>query len=213
MNNHEKSNTLKEKIHILITSLGFLTLISSCTSLCEVSKVTYKEGGKEITFAESKMPCKKVDDFKIAVNLTIKSVYSEKFETLLTNYIKDSLGTGEHTKAWEGVFAKDVVQKMRENINGTSADTYGGIKGLWLYLIYGNIAYDGTEHGPILFNRVPLKNRTPLSISNTIAHEISHRIGLNHPHSNSKLKIAYREPPYVIGKIIEEIAKEILREK
>lgn len=200
---------MKERKFMIIVGIGMLITISSCTSLCEVSKITYQLDGTEITFAESRMPCKKVDDFKLAVNLTIKSVYSEKFETLLTNYIKDSLGTGEHTKAWEGVIAKDIVQKMRENINGTSADTYGGVKGLWLHLIYDNIAYDGTENGPILFNRVPLKNRNPPSISNTIAHEISHRIGLKHPHSDSNLKIAYREPPYVIGDIIEEIAKEI----
>lgn len=201
---------IKEIKFAISVSLGVLITVSSCTSICEVSKITHKVDGKEITFAESRMPCKKVDDFKLAVNLTIESVYSEKFETLLTNYIKDSLGTGEHTKAWEGVIAKDVVQKMRENINGTSADTYGGVKGLWLHLIYGNIAYDGTENGPILFNRVPLKNRNSPSISNTIAHEISHRIGLKHPHSDSNLKIAYREPPYVIGNIVEEIANEIL---
>src|SRR5690606_2185419 len=138
--------------------------------------------------------------------------YSERFRVLLTNYIKDSLGTGDHIKAWDGIVANDIVQKIQDNISGISADTYGGVKGVWLYVIYGNMAYDGSEQGPILFNRVPLKNRNPPSMSNTIAHEISHRIGLSHPHSESNLQIAYREPPYVIGDIIEEIAKDILEE-
>lgn len=98
---------------------------------------------------------------------------------------------------------------MRVQINGTYAETYGGIKGLWLFVFYHNIAYDGTESGPILLNRIPLKKRTSESIANTIAHEVSHRIGLTHPHSDSNLNIAYKEPPYIIGDIIEDIIEKI----
>ncbi len=95
--------------------------------------------------------------------------------------MKDSIGTVEHSKAWENLNASDIVKKMREQLNGTYAETYGGIKGLWLFVFSHNIAFDGTENGPILLNRIPLKIRTPASIANTIAHEVSHRIGLTHP--------------------------------
>lgn len=186
-------------------SLTIVLFMSSCATICKVSPVTTNVNGNNVTFAESKMPCKKVDDFKDAVNKTVKAIYSDQFETWLANYIKDSIGTGEHSAAWENLKAPEIVTKMRQQINGTYADTYGGIKGLWLFIFYHNIAYDGTESGPILFNRIPLKKRTASSMANTIAHEVSHRVGLTHPHSNINLKIAYKEPPYVIGNIIEEI--------
>jgi hypothetical protein len=187
---------------ILLTSL----FISSCTTICKVPPTNLIINGNKLAFAESKMPCKKIADFNIAVEQSIKAIFSDEFEKQLDNYIKDSVGTiGEHIKAWENLKASEIVKKMREQINGTYAETYGGIKGLWLSVVYDNIAYDGTESGPILLNRIPLKKRTPASIANTIAHEVSHRSGLAHPHSGTNLKIAYKEPPYIVGDIIERI--------
>lgn len=195
---------------VILFSLTTL-LISSCATICKVSPTKTNIDGKEITFAESKMPCYKVADFDSAVALTIKAIYSDEFEKQLDSYIKDSVGTtGEHVEAWKNLKASEIVKKMKEQINGTYADTYGGIVGLWKFIFYGNLAYDGTETGPILFNRIPLKKRTPSSMVNTIAHEVSHRVGLTHPHSSvrGKFKVALKEPAYIIGDIVEEIAKK-----
>lgn len=188
-----------------IKLLGILLILSSCASICKVDPITKNIGGKDITFQESKLPCKKVDDYRKAVDEVVNAIYSDEFEKRLAEHIKNGIGKGEHAKAWEGLEAKSIVKKMREQLNNTYVETYGGIKGLWLNVFFGNLAYDGTLDGPILLNRIPLKNRSSASIANTIAHETAHRIGLKHPHSNDDLEIAYKEPPYVIGDIIESI--------
>lgn len=201
---------MKNKIilNLAITAL----LLTSCATLCKVKPISVTIETDTVQFAESKIPCNKVKDYQLAIEQTIKAIYSDEFKKELDDYIKNNIGDGPHAKAWENVKASEVVKKMREQLNGTYVETYGGIKGLWLNLIFGNIAFDGTEDGPILLNRIPLKNRSASSISNTIAHEVSHRIGLKHPHSSKNLKIAYKEPPYIIGNIIERIVEQKLRE-
>lgn len=197
----------RQLIFILLTAL----LASSCATICKIPARQIVVDGHEVEFGESKMPCKKVSDFNIASEQAIKAIFSDEFEIQLENWIKDSVGVGEHTKAWEGLNAHDVVTKMRSQIRGTYADTYGGIKGLWLYIFYHNLAKEGPRSGPILLNRIPLKKRTSASISNTIAHEVSHRIGLTHPHSNirGKFKVAEKEPPYVVGDIVQGIIEKM----
>lgn len=182
-------------------------LFSSCATICKVSPIKTVIGNNTITFAVSKIPCKKVEAFKEAVDKTIRAIYSKEFQAKLADHILNGIGKGDHEAAWKNVSASEVVAKMRQQINGTYADTYGGIKGLWVNFFSGNIAYDGTLDGPILFNRIPLKKRGAASISNTIAHEIAHRIGLTHPHSSKRgqFDTASNEPPYVIGDIIEDI--------
>jgi hypothetical protein len=204
-----KTTMTKTPMLILLTTL----FISSCATICTVSPTKTTIDGKEITFAESQMPCDKVADFDSAVALTIKAIYSDDFERQLESYIKDSVGTtGEHVAAWNNLKASEIVQKMRVQINGTYADTYGGIKGLWLFVIYHNLAKDGTENGPILFNRIPLNKRTPLSMVNTIAHEVSHRVDLTHPHSDTHdMEIAFKEPAYIVGDIVERVAADKMK--
>lgn len=194
-------------LNFVIANLFF----SSCASICKVKPISVTTNGNKIEFAVSKIPCYKSEEYQQAVEQTIKAIFSDDFETQLANYIKDSIGTGEHTKAWENLNSSEIIKKMRDQLNGTYVETYGGVKGVWLNWLYGNIAFDGTENGPILMNRIPLKNRSVASISNTISHEISHRIGLKHPHSNKNLKIAYKEPPYIIGNIIEKIVAQKLK--
>jgi hypothetical protein len=193
------------KLAILIFGL----VLSSCASICHIESFKIKTKSTTVTIEESDFPCKKKDDFITAAKLTTKTLYSDKFVVELSNYMKDSIGEGAHTAAWENLDAKEVVELMRKQINGTYVETYGGIKGLWLSVFYSNIAYDGTENGPIRYNRIPLRKRTASQIANTLAHELAHRIGLKHPHSDDNLKIAQKEPPYVIGDMMERIVKEM----
>lgn len=190
---------------ILLILLSFF--ITSCASICIVPPIKEKVDNQTITFEESKIPCKKQKDFENAVRMTISAVFSNDFEKRLAEHIENDIGTGKHTDAWKNLTASKIVNDMRLQMNGTYAETYGGIKGLWLNIFYGNIAYDGTESGPIKLNRIPLRKRTSAEISNTIAHEIAHRVGLKHPHSDDDMKIANLEPPYIIGNLIEEIVK------
>ena len=195
---------MKYKFLISITPVIFL----SCASICRVQPITQRIYNKDVNFDTSEIPCYKVNDFKTAVVQTIQAIYSEEFEKQLADHIANKIGKGDHAKAWENLNARNITQKMREQINGEYVETYGGIKGLWLNWIYGNVAYDGTQSGPIRLNRIPLKKRSIAKISNTIAHETAHRIGLSHPHSKTDLNIAFKEPPYVIGTIVENIVKQ-----
>jgi hypothetical protein len=196
---------------LFIVSFSLLILLNSCAKICSIQKTNINVSDKQISFGPSTFPCKKVDIYESAVKKAITSIYSDEFETKLTEYMKDSIGSGEHTAAWEGLIASEIVAKMRNQINGEFLETYGGIHGWWVNTFSGNLAYDGTMNGPIRINRIPLKHkwRDASSIANTIAHETAHRIGLTHPHSNSNLKIARKEPPYVIGQIIEIIARKL----
>jgi hypothetical protein len=194
-----------KKLMYLMATANIL-LIFSCAKVCVVPPVMVHINGSSVSFASSKIPCKKVTEYEEAVKLSVNAIYSEAFEIELENYIKDSIGSGPHAIAWKNIVAKDVVKKMRTQINGEFIETYGGPIGWFRYVFYHNIAYDGTADGPILLNRIPLKHLNGPSIANTIAHETAHRIGLTHPHSNADLKIAYKEPPYIIGDIIEKLA-------
>jgi len=192
---------MKKSILLILLSI----FLFSCASICTIPPIAENINNQTITFEESKMPCKKQEEFENAVRMTITAIFSNDFEQKLKEHMANNLGTGKHTDAWKNLTASKIVTDMRSQIDGTYADTYGGIKGWWLNLIYGNIAYDGTESGPIRLNRIPLRKRTSAQISNTIAHEVAHRIGLKHPHSDEDLDIANLEPPYIIGDMIEEI--------
>ncbi len=185
----------------VIVSMAF----SSCVKICDVGPI--KSTAEGITFGKSQFPCYKQNDFTKAVELTIQAIYSKEFETQLEDHIRNKIGTGAHVDAWKNVTTHDVVTSMRSEINGKYVDTYGGIAGWWKYLRYGNLAYDGTLTGPIRINRAPLKGRSATSLSGTIAHEVAHRIGLTHPHSDINLSIAKKEPAYVVGDIIEAITE------
>ncbi|RBQ04955.1 hypothetical protein [Pedobacter miscanthi] len=193
------------KNNLLLFLAGIALFCCSCAKICTVPPINATVNGTTVSFASSKIPCKKVTEYEEAVKLSINAIYSETFEITLENYMKDSIGNGPHEKAWEGLVAKEVVKKMRLQINGEFIETYGGPIGWLRYTFSHNIAYDGTADGPIWLNRIPLKNRNAASIANTIAHETAHRIGLRHPNSDVDLKIAYKEPPYVIGTIIENM--------
>jgi len=187
-------------------------IISSCASICKIDSFEIKTDSSIIKIADSEFTCNKKEDFIKSAKLTTKAIYSEQFLTELKSYMKDSISEGPHKEAWKNLNANDIVMSMRKQINGTHVETYGGIKGWWLSVFYNNIAFDGTENGPIRYNRIPLRKRTIPQISNTLAHEIAHRVGLKHPNSDNDLKIAKKEPPYVIQDIIERLVKKELEE-
>ena len=187
---------------------AILALFSSCAKICSVPATGVKVNDNHVAFATSKIPCNKTKDYEDAVKGAIVVIYSGEFETRLGDHIKNHIGTGPHAKAWENLDAGNIAANMRRQLHGQYVETYGGIKGWWLYTFYHNIAYDGTMHGPIKLNRIPLRKRDAASIANTIAHETAHRIGLGHPHSSSSLPIAYKEPPYIIGKLVEDLFKK-----
>lgn len=190
----------------------FCVIFTSCARICTIPVITVEVKEKQISFGPSTFPCDKMGTYESAVKLAILAIYSQDFEDMLSAYIRDSLGNGEeHVSAWGKWSATAIVDSMRHQINGEYVATYGGIQGWWWYKTAGNLAFDGDSIGPIRINRIPLrlKSRDAPSISNTIAHETAHRIGLEHPHSKSNMRVAQKEPPYVIGYIIGEIAKSL----
>lgn len=179
--------------------------VASCAEICVTKSVKVEVSEKTITFKQSKIPCYKIEEFEKAAKYTIEAIYSEDFSRGLANHIENNIGSGPQVAAWKGVSSDETVMRMREAIDGAYAETYGGTKGLWLSVIYGNIAYDGTKDGPIKLNRWSLRGRGIGKIANTIAHEVAHRIGLTHPGIKISQDVANKEPPYVIGDIIERI--------
>jgi hypothetical protein len=198
-------NISRQKIYLLI----IVAIISSCSKICNTQPSKFNMNSENIVFGPSRFPCKYIKIYDSSVENLLIAIFSDEFETMLDNHIKNNVGIGAHAKAWVGLDAKSVAQRLRKQINGEHLDTYGGLNGWWKYRVYGNLAYDGSADGPIRINRIPLKfkSRGAASIANTIAHETAHRIGLKHPHSDTDLSIAYKEPPYIIGNIVENIVK------
>lgn len=200
---------MKKIIYLLLIIL--LALFSSCAKICIVQSVSTSINGTTVSFIDSKIPCEKVEDYESAVKQSINAIYSKEFEKELNRFMTDSIESGDHVDAWKNENVECIIQRMRRQINGQYVETYGGIIGWFKYRFSHNIAYDGEIKGAILMNRIPLKHRNSASIANTIAHETAHRIGLTHPHSNKNFEIAAKEPPYVIGNIIERLIKRDTR--
>jgi len=172
-----------------------------------VSSAQENVAGQTVATGISSMPCKKAAAYDTAQRQAIQAIYSEEFSVRLRTHM-GRIGEGPHALSWQGWEADTIVFRMRRELEGLSAETYGGVGGWCKHLFFGNIAYDGVANGPIRLNRIPLKHRDAASIANTIAHEVAHRAGLTHPHSSSDLDIAELEPPYVIGNIVEAIVRE-----
>lgn len=197
-----------ERSVVTLLCLVTVVLFSGCASICETNPLSKTVNGTEVYLPPSQIPCNKTTDYDLAASLAVDVIFSEELIEQLDQFMASNLNEGLHIDAWEGHTAKSIVESLRSTIGGTYAETYGGISGLFLFLVYGNIAYDGTLDGPIRLNRWPLKNRTVAQIANTIAHEVAHRAGYTHPNSSSSLEVANFEPPYVIGNIVEKLVAE-----
>ncbi len=143
--------------------------------------------------------------FLEAGHLAIDAVFSDAFESDLKAFVATHTIDGAYAPAWKGVDADAVVKDMRRVIAGQRIATYGGVGGWFKHTFAGNVAYDGVADGPIRLNRWALP-RSPVSLANTIAHEVAHRIGLKHPSSGGDQSVAKCEPPYVIGSLVEKQA-------
>jgi hypothetical protein len=134
-----------------------------------------------------------------AINALYSDGFAEDFALFLSRHGSD----GPHAKAWNSVDQTSTISALKDKVHGQAISTYGGLRGWFVNFVYGNVAYDGGATGPIRLNRAALP-RSVSSIANTIAHEVAHRAGLTHPHSDDRLEIARCEPPYVIGSLVEK---------
>jgi hypothetical protein len=140
----------------------------------------------------------------------IDILYSQEFADNLARYVATLPDSYKQQSAWKNVDAQQTVQELRKKVCGLNITTYGGPRGLWVKVFSGNIAYDGEgsdPNSPIRINRWGLANRTAEQVANTIAHEAAHRVGLHHPSSGKDLIAANCEPPYIIGDLVEALAK------
>lgn len=158
-----------------------------------------------VKLGEMIVPEDREDDFKKAACAAVQVLYSDEFRNELGDYISKHASQGEFSAAWEGWDVDKIIAGLKDKINGIQVVTYGGPVA-WLKLkTSGNLAYDGQEGGPIRLNEPGLNGRDVASIANSIIHEVSHRVGMTHPHSSSDFSTALSEPPYVIGSILERI--------
>lgn len=160
-----------------------------------------------ICFGEIDAPERDRPAFLLAATRTIDVLHSSEFRADLQSFRDAHAADGKHAAAWQNLDPDQTVMALQAALEGQRVATYGGLRGWFLRVLFGNTAYDGSADGPILLNRAALPRSTPL-IANTFAHEIAHRIGLRHPHSGRSLAVARCEPPYVIGSLVEKHASD-----
>lgn len=188
------------RIAVLLVSL--LNLVG-CTSLSTVPGSCGSAPVSGVCLGAMSIPTKQSDVFSRASTQAIDAVHSEEFVRDLAIFKREFSHQGCHAAAWSNVDVGIVVKSLQGHIGGLEIETYGGPYGFLVHLFKDNVAFDGTDGGPIQLNRWALP-RSSESIANTIAHEVSHRVGLMHPHSKKDFSTARCEPPYVIGSLVEK---------
>jgi hypothetical protein len=180
-----------------------VVLISGCTTLTTINGICGSSPRNDVCMGDQSIPEGQEELFRTASTEVVDAIGSVQFLSDLERF--ESLFALEValSKAWSNVKIEQVQSSLLNEIRGLEIETYGGVKGLFLKLVYGNVAYDGSSDGPIRLNRWALP-RSSASIANTIAHEAAHRIEFQHPNSDNDLKIANCEPPYVIGSLVEK---------
>lgn len=188
----------------IIFVLTISYLLYGCTSL-----TTINPGGcgssplDTVCLGETTVPTKQKELFLTSSNQAINVISSQAFKDELANFITLHSKTGKHSAAWLGVDTTSISDSLLQEVQGMKISTFGGIKGLYLKVFYGNQAFEGDGVGPILLNRWSLP-RSSASIANTIVHEAAHRIDLLHPSVEKDSKVADCEPPYLIGSLVEK---------
>lgn len=194
---------------IIVLSIAATLFLTSCASLTVVDRGGCGTGSASNTcLGKLVVPDNQVVLFNKSSQQVIDALSSSEFHNELSSFVTKHSKSGKHADAWNSFDLSTVQAKLIDEVNGLEIETYGGIYG-GLLTLSGNIAFDGSEDGPIRLNRWALPRPTE-SIANTIAHEAAHRIGYSHPHSEIRgmLDVAYCEPPYVIGAIVEKVLLE-----
>jgi hypothetical protein len=176
--------------------------LSSCASLTPVPGRCGSGPGTSVCLGTMTVPSKEADVFALASEQVVDALHSSAFEESFDRFRRLHANAGAHAQAWEAV-NDSTLPRLRRAVQGLEIETYGGIRGWWVYMVYTNLAYDGAEEGPIRINRWGLP-RPSNSVANTIAHEAAHRVGLSHPSYRRDHSVGQCEPPYVIGSLVEK---------
>lgn len=178
-------------------------VMGGCTTLTTIEHVCGQGESATVCTGSLRVPASQQEQFAAAARQAIVAVHDQVLTDRLTEFSSQCAGVGPWAPAWNGVDVAGVSARLKAAAQGVRVDTYGGPIGLFKYVVFGNLAFDGDEAGPIRINRWGLP-RSSASLANSFAHELAHRIGLLHPSSRKNLDIAQYEPPYVIGALVEQ---------
>ncbi len=190
---------MKTPVALLVCLLGMV----GCASISSVDGACGSGAGSDVCFGTMWVPAEHSAAFVKASGQVIDAVHSPQFLQDLQAFQNQLASSGPHAPAWTDVRAPDVVAAMKIAMQGMRIDTYGEVNGFVLRLVQGNVAFMGPPDGPIQMNRWALL-RSSESLANTLAHELAHRVGLQHPHGDSNSAVAQCEPPYVVGSLVEK---------
>lgn len=181
-------------------------VMGGCTTLTTIEHVCGQGESATVCTGSLRVPASQQEQFAAAARQAIVALHDQVLMDRLVEFSSQCAGVGPWAPAWNGVDVAGVSARLKAAAQGMRVGTYGGPMALFKYGVFGNLAYDGEESGPIRLNRWGLP-RTPASLANTFTHELAHRIGLRHPSSSRDLGIAGYEPPYVIGTLVEQQIK------
>jgi hypothetical protein len=193
----------------VLKALILLSPLTGCTHFQTLEKTCGSGSNSGRCTDRMTVPDDQAPRFEKAGQLAIDALYSKEFETQLQDYMRKHANEEPIRKAWEGLTPEGIIAAVQARIPTLTLETYGGPLAGLKYLFAGNLAYDGQVNGPILVNRWGLPKRPPASIANTIVHEAAHKAAMTHPHAElrpAELSIAFCEPPYIVGSIVERIA-------
>jgi hypothetical protein len=194
---------IMNKLKVVLTALLILGVFG-CSTIKVINPGGCGSAPNESTcLGETTIPIEHEELFLKASKQAIDIVSSDEFKQALIMFSETNTLSGAHVSAWSGVDVKSIPDLLMADLHGLEISTFGGLSGLAKKLLFGTQAKEGTEDGPILFNRWSLK-RSSASIANTIVHEAAHRIGLSHPSRANNEDVGLCEPPYVIGSLIEK---------
>ncbi|MDN3579286.1 hypothetical protein [Mucilaginibacter flavus] len=203
------------KKNLLVTACA-LTLISGSCKIIQVKNEPIYPNNPQDKLGDMSIPSYKKEDFTLAAILVVKIINSETFKNRLKDSVAQYSAGGAYSAAWTGWDTDRITTGMRAKIQGLTVETYGGPFAAISHWFSGNIANDGnnnagTATGPIKLNRTGMPRHTIADLCNTIAHEAAHRVGMTHPHSNTDLTIAFKEPPYIVGSLVHTLAIEAIK--
>ena len=152
------------------------------------------------------VPAARADSFRAAGRLAVDVVFSTEFETAVARFVEVHAADPRIASDWEGWPAGRIVSALRTSLSGAALGTRDG-PWQWLrHMAAGNLADEAKPHAhpsrPATVNRWGLRGRDAASLANSIVHEAAHQAGMRH---DGKPRTC--GPPYVIGQIVESLAR------